>query len=200
MRLPHTIIEKIPADPDIEWSAFGRPYAALYYPHTVSASTSIGFASPSLRIDLLPEVSALSLPVSHPGSRLLKLSQQNLGLSLTLCAASVWPFVALCQPLCLGYWITLCLSLLMIFDWENLSPNVIPADAAILYYIVFLLISKLIYTKKNLIVGVTSRRRRGSRWNDLSHWLSSNLSHWISMRRLFKEVWGSFGRHTELIT
>ena len=40
--------------------------------------------------------------------------QQNLELSLTVCATSAWSFMALRQPLHLGYWITLCLSLLMI--------------------------------------------------------------------------------------
>ena len=46
-------------------------------------------------------------------------------------------------------------------------------------------------------LGVNSRRRRGSSKNDLSHWLASNLGCWMSSRRLFKEAWGSFGRHIE---
>ena len=96
-------------------------WQALRSPHAVPASSLLGTASPSHMIDFLSGVTAISLLVSHPGSQLLKLTLlQNFGLSLTLCAASAWPFVALRQPLCESYWITLCLSLLMIL-WMRKS-------------------------------------------------------------------------------
>ena len=123
VRLPHTITEKIPADSDTEWMASGRPYATLRSPYVGFASTSLGFASLSVLIDLLPGVSALSLPVSHLDSWLLKLTllrkiSDSLSPSALPLHGHSWP----CANLC--FWAIGSLSASLywgFFDWENIS-------------------------------------------------------------------------------
>jgi len=105
-------------------------WQALLYICAVPASTPLDTVSPSYLIDLLLGVTTLSLPGLTPrlSASETDFAQQNLRLSLTLCAASVWPFISVRLPLCESCWITLCLSLLMILRLRNsLSPDVIPA-------------------------------------------------------------------------
>ena len=99
--------------------------------YAVPTSTPLGTMSPSLLIDLLPGVTALSLSISHPRSRLLKLtlpSKISYSLSpfpLPLRGPS-WPYVSLCVRVAGSLSASLCW---WFSGWENLSLSLdaIPA-------------------------------------------------------------------------
>jgi len=97
------------------------PMLPLCSAHAVPASTSLGIASPSLLIDLLSRVSALSLLVSHPDSRLLKLTLSHP--LLYLCVALRGPASTFVSGLSDHS------SPLSADDspTQNISPNAIPA-------------------------------------------------------------------------
>lgn len=93
----HNVWEKSWLIQSLDEVPLAGPTLPLRIPHTNAALAPLGTVSPNYQIDFLPEVTALNLLVSHPGSWLLKLTLlQNFGLCLTLCANSTWPRVSLC--------------------------------------------------------------------------------------------------------